>query len=556
MPSPTSGRTESPADLVLLGGSVVTMNSERTVASAVAVRGGRIVAVGGDRAVRAWIGPGSRVVELRGRTVTPGFGDAHVHPISSGLDRLRCDLDQLRGLDDYLAAIATYAATHSEEPWIRGGGWSMADFAGGIPHRADLDRVVPDRPVFLTSRDGHTAWVNSRALELADITADTQDPVDGRIERDADGAPSGALQEGAIDIFERLLPANTPAELEAALRLGQAELIGLGITHWQDAAVTSDEELAYTTLANRGDLTVRVVAALWWERSRDAGQIDELIERRARTATDRYAPTSVKLLQDGVLENRTGALLEPYVGPDGRETDVRGSSQIDPDALCEYVTRLDALGFQAHFHAIGDRAIREALDAVEAARSANGPSDTRPHIAHLQVVHPDDIGRFRELGVFANVQAYWAVNEEQMDRLTIPLLGPRRTTWQYPFASLLASGATLAMGSDWSVSTADPLLQMEVAVTRVSDNHRGQEPPFLPEQRIELIDALAGFTNGSATVNHLDNVLGSIELGKSADLVVLDRNLFDRAEGAIGEARVVATVIDGVVAHERPDLGG
>ena len=357
-------------------------------------------------------------------------------------------------------------------------------------------------------------------------------------------------------MVERLLPPNTPAELEAALRHAQAELIALGITHWQDASVTADEELAYTTLANRGDLIVRVVAALWWERSRGTEQIDELVERRARTATDRYAPTSVKFVQDGVLENRTAALLEPYVDPDGRETDARGSSQIDPDALCEYVSRLDALGFQAHIHAIGDRAVREALAAVEAARRANGPSDTRPHIAHVQVVNPDDIGRFRELGVTANVQAYWAVNEDQMDRLTIPILGPRRTSWQYPFGSLLAAGATLAMGSDWSVSTADPLLQMEVAVTRVSDDQRGQKPPFLPEQRIELVDALAGFTNGSAHVNHLEDTLGSIEVGKSADLVVLDRDLFDRAEGAIGEARVVATTIDGVVVYERPDLGG
>jgi predicted amidohydrolase YtcJ len=180
----------------------------------------------------------------------------------------------------------------------------------------------------------------------------------------------------------------------------------------------------------------------------------------------------------------------------------------------------------------------------------NGTTDTRPHIAHIQVIHPNDVGRFRELGVIANAQPYWACHEAQMDELTIPRLGPERTTWQYPFASLLAAGATLAMGSDWAVSTADPLLEMEVAVDRVVDYHRGGRPPFLPEQRLDLIDALAAFTNGTAHVNHLEQEVGSIEVGKAADLVVLDRDLFDRAAGAIGETRVVATFIDGVAVHE------
>jgi hypothetical protein len=264
----------------------------------------------------------------------------------------------------------------------------------------------------------------------------------------------------------------------------------------------------------------------------------------------------VKLMQDGVLENFTGAVIEPYLGPNGQPTDNRGLSQIDPEALKRYVARLDALGFQAHFHAIGERAVREALDSVEAARAANGPSDTRPHIAHIQVIHPDDLDRFRVLDVAANAQPYWACHEGQMDNLTIPFLGPERAAWQYPFRSLLNAGAVLVMGSDWSVSTANPLLEMEVAVTRIWDEHRGERPPFLPTEGIALVDALAGFTSGTAWVNHLEHEVGSLEVGKAADIVVLDRDLFDRSVGAIGEARVVGTFVDGSAIFEEPALGG
>lgn len=547
---------DGPADLVLVGGRVATMDAARRWASAVAVVGERIVAVGDDAAIRGRIGPRTRVIELRGRTVAPGFQDAHVHPVGGGLERLRCDLSDIHGRDALLETIATYARRHPDEPWIRGGGWAMADFPGGTPRREDLDRIVPDRPVFLPNRDGHGAWVNSRALALADITRDTLDPADGRIERDPDGSPTGTLHEGAQDLVERLVPADTAEEVLAGLRVGQAYLHSVGITAWQDAIVTPEvEERAYVALAGRGELTGRVVGAMWWERAGGPGQIESLVERRRAAAGGRYAPTSVKLMMDGVLENQTGALLEPYADPHDGHAPGRGISFLDPAELQAVVPRLDALGFQAHFHAIGDRAVRDALDAVEAARRENGPSDTRPHVAHIQVIHPDDIGRFRTLGVAANAQAYWACHEPQMDVLTVPVLGDR-WRWQYPFRSLRAAGATLAMGSDWSVSTANPLLEMEVAVNRVSDDARGHADPFLPDERLDLIDALAGFTIGSAWVNHLDADTGSLEVGKLADLVVLDRDLFDRGAGAIGETRTVGTFVGGVPVFEDPALGG
>jgi predicted amidohydrolase YtcJ len=543
------------ADLVLMGGRVATMDAARRFTSALAVLDGRIVAVGPDAAVRAHIGPSTRVIELRGRTVTPGFQDAHVHPVHGGLARLRCELHDTRGREALLAVIAEYAAANPDLPWIVGGGWYMADFPGGLPRKEDLDAIVPDRPVILTNRDGHGAWANSRALEVAGVTRDTADPADGRIERDPDGSPTGALHEGAQDLVHRFTPDDTPADLEEALRLGQAYLHSLGITAWQDAIVQPEtEERAYVALASRGELTARVVGAMWWERARGAEQIEEFVERRRVTSIGRYQATSIKLMMDGVLENYTGAMLDPYLDADGRATDNRGLLQIDPAGLGSWVPTLDALGFQAHFHAIGDGAVRAALDAVAAARAANGPSDTRPHIAHIQVIHPDDIRRFATLDVAANAQPYWACHEGQMDELTIPFLG-ERWRWQYPFRSLRAAGAVLAMGSDWSVSTPDPLLEMEVAVERVADESRGVREPFLPDERIELIDALAGFTAGSAYVNHLDET-GTLEVGKLADLAVLDRDLFDRGAGAIGEAQVVGTFVEGEAVYQTTDLGG
>ena len=553
----TSTDTNQPADLVLRGGRIATMDTARSWASALAVRAGRIVAVGPDTAVAELIGPRTRVIELRGRTVTPGFQDAHVHPVHGGLAMLRCDLHEDLQSGPGYDRIEAYARSHPDEPWVRGGGWYMAAFEGGTPRREDLDRIVPDRPAFLTNRDGHGAWVNSKALELAGITAETLDPSDGRIERDPDGTPSGTLHEGAMDLVERLLPDDTPAELEEALRLGQRHLQSFGITAWQDAIVQShSEERAYVALASRDALTARVVGAMWWEHHRGAEQIEEFVERRMATSIGRYRATSVKLMMDGVLENFTGAMLEPYLDRHGGVTANRGLLQIDPDGLADWVPQLDALGFQPHFHAIGDRAVRASLDAVEAARRANGPSDTRPHIAHIQVIHPDDIGRFRMLDVAANAQPLWAAHEDQMDVLTIPFIG-ERWRWQYPFRSLRAAGAVVAMGSDWSVSSPNPLWEMHIAVERKNPvEYAPRSDVFLPDERLDLIDALAGFTCNAAYVNHLDEETGSIEVGKLADLAVLDRDLFDRGAGRIGDTRAVGTFVDGVPVYEDPALEG
>jgi len=538
-----------PADLAFLGGSLLTIAPLGGPASALAVRGGRIAAVGRDDEVRNQIGPGTRVVELAGRTLLPGFQDAHVHPMEAGLEALRCSLHEYRGLDAYLTAIKEYAQRRPEAEWITGGGWSLDDFPGGTPRAEDLDRVIADRPTFLPNRDGHGAWVNSLALERAGITAETPDPPDGRIERNPDGSPSGTLHEGAAGLVERLIPKDTEAEMLDALAWAQAELHRLGITAWQDAWVLRDMIDVYRRFAEGGRLTARVIGAHWWDRTRGLDQIEPWLALREQGAVGRFTVTSVKLLLDGIAENFTAAMSVPYLDAGGNATSNSGIDFIAQDVLADAVTRIDALGFQPHFHAIGDRAVRNALDAVAAARAANGPSDTRPHVAHIQVIHPDDIGRFAPLGMVANAQPYWAVHEGQMDRLTIPFLGPERSTWQYPFRSLLRAGARLAMGSDWSVSTADPLAQIEVAINRVSDLHRDHRP-FLPDERLTLDQALAAFTIGSAYVNHLDDDTGTLEVGKLADLVVLDRDIRAPDAGPLGDARVIATFVEGEAVYD------
>jgi predicted amidohydrolase YtcJ len=254
---------------------------------------------------------------------------------------------------------------------------------------------------------------------------------------------------------------------------------------------------------------------------------------------------------DGIVENQTASMTEPYLDGHGHATTNRGLDFIEPELLKQVVVKLDALAFQPHFHALGDRAVRQALDAVEAAREANGWTDTRPHLAHLQVVHPDDLPRFRRLGALANAQPYWAVDEDQMIELTRPFLADAPYARQYPFRSLLANGATLVMGSNWSVSTPDPLIEMEVAVNRVSDESRGITPSLLPEERITLASALRAFTAGSAHAQHLDEA-GWLGEGRLADLAVLDRDLFDRGAGEIGEARVLATFVEGEAVYEAP----
>jgi hypothetical protein len=518
-------------------------------ATAVAVRGGRIVAVGSDDEIRDLAGSQAETVSLGGRPLLPGFQDAHVHPAFAGITMLRCDLDGAEDLDGALARIRAYAQAHPDREWIDGSGWRMEWFPGGTPSRELLDRVVPDRPAYLTNRDGHGAWVNSRAIDLAGLTAATPDPKYGRIEHGPDDEPQGTLHEGAALLVGRLVPGPTFAEQLRGLLLAQQHLHSLGITAWQDAIVGDylgypDPLPAYLAAARDGTLTARVEGALWWDRNRGGEQLDDLLDRRQQGRVGRFRAGTVKIMQDGVAENFTAGMIDPYLDACGCQSGNRGLSYVDPADLAEQVSRLDIAGFGVHVHAIGDRAVREALDAFDAARASNPVSRGRHQIAHLQVLHPDDIPRFAELSVTANMQALWAAHEPQMDELTIPFLGPERSARQYPFASLLRAGARLAAGSDWAVSSANPLEGIHVAVNRALPDAEPDAEPLLPGQALTLAEALAAYTAGSAYVNHLDES-GAVAPGYLADLVVLDRDPFTGPPGEIASAAVALTYVEG-----------
>jgi len=541
-------------DLVLHGGKV--FDGERVVegATAVAVHEGRVVAVGPDDEVRASAGAAADVVDLAGRLVTPGFTDAHVHPVQGGVERLGCDLTGAADAHDALERVRAYAASHPDAEWVVGGGWLKEHFDGGLPTAQLLDDalagVAPGKPVMLRDNSHHAVWVNTAALRLAGEEAAV--PTSSR----------GTLHEAEMDLVTRHLPEPRLDDEVAGLLEAQRYLHSLGITGWQDAIVGAyaghpDPTPAYLEVAGSGRLTARVVGALWFPRGVTAddlpGVVDDLVAKRARVAEalphSRFRTTTIKVMQDGVVESRTAGLTTPYVGGCACGEPVTGLSYVEPEVLRQAAVLLARNGFQLHVHAIGDRAAREALDALEAALSdGQAAPDLRHHVAHLQVVDPADVPRFGALGVTANLQALWACHEPAMDDLNIPILGPERASWQYPFADLLRGGAPLAMGSDWPVSSPDPFAAIQVAVTRREAG--SDRPPLLPGQALDVRTALSAYTLGSALVNHLDDG-GRVAPGALADLVVLDRDVTSVAPDEIDGTKVDLTLVDGVPVHER-----
>lgn len=538
--APAVGGGQAFADLVLRGGRVQTVDAADTVARAVAVIDGRIAWIGDDAGAESWIGERTEVVEIGNGMLLPGFQDAHVHPLSGGVELGECNLNELPDAAAILARIGECAAALPEGAWLRGGGWALPAFPGGNPLAVDLDAISGDHPALLSSADGHNSWANSRALRIAGVDATTPDPPAGRIERDAEGNPSGTLRETAAGLVARHLPPYTEDELLAGLRRGLQIAASFGITALQEASADEDMLRAYAHLARRGELTARVSVSLRADTDRGPDQVPELVRLRTRyDGLPNLRARTVKIFADGVIEGQTAALLEPYVHRDG----YLGEPNLTREAMIELVSALDAVGFQVHVHAIGDRAIRDTLDAFEAARRRNGARDSRHHIAHAQLIHPDDLARFARLGVVANFSPLWAYADTYVTELTDPVIGPTRARWQYPIGSLVRGGATVAFGSDWSVSSMNPLLGIEVGITRSAPE--GEEDAWLPEQAADLAAMLRGYTRNAARVNFLDATTGSIEIGKEADLVLLDTDLYAVSPLRISDASVRAAWLAG-----------
>ena len=529
-----------PADLVLRHGEIYTVDAARSWAEALAIRGDRIVFAGADAEAGAWIGPRTRVLDLDGRMVLPGFQDRHVHPVSGGVELLHCDLNGSRDRAEVLTRVRACAGKLGDRAWLLGGGWDLPLFPGGVADRRDLDAILPDRPALLSSADGHSSWVNSKALALAGVTAATPDPEGGRIERDAAGEPIGTLRENAAGLVERLVPEPTAEERQAGLRLAVERAHRFGIVALTEASAGPESLAAYDDLDRAGELGLRVVVSQLLAAQEGVAGIPALVARRSAPHAPHVRATAVKLFADGVIEAGTAALLEPYVGRPGS-----GLPNWTAEKLRETVVALDRERFQVHVHAIGDRAIRDTLDALEAARAANGARDARPLVAHIQLFAPSDIPRFRRLGAIADFQPLWAYADSYIRDLTEPFLGPARSRWLYPIGSMARTGAALAAGSDWSVSSMNPLEAIEVAITRCDPEATTCEQPWIPEERVELATMLAAYTIGGAYAGFEERDAGSLEPGKLADLVVLDRNLFGIPPGEISNAKVLLTLFEG-----------
>jgi hypothetical protein len=539
-----------PADLVLLNGGIYTVDAERSWAEAAAVRDGVFVEIGPNAAIEPLVGPDTRVIDLAGRMALPGFHDAHVHPTMGGYALLGCDLDGLGSVETIIEKV-TACALETDQGWLEGHAFNLSLFGQDGPHKSLLDAVSMTRPIILWASDGHNAWANSVALELAGITADMADPPLGVIERDADGSPSGTLRETAQELVRTVMPKPTLESNVEALRAGIQHLNSFGVTSFIDAWVGLEDYQSYQAVDRAGDLTARVVTSLTYESGfakHQGEEFDQVLAGRNEFESERLNHDSVKLFLDGVLEGETAALVEPYVGMHGK----RGDLILEPEALNAAVTRFDAMGLQVHMHAIGDRAVRAGLDAFEAARRQNGASDNRHHISHLQLIHVDDIERFAALDTAANFQALWAWPDDWIMELNLPVLGEERVQGMYPIASVARAGGRIVGGSDWNVSSANPLDAIETAVRR-QDAFAAGGPTLNEDERVDLAAMIDAYTINAAWVMHHENITGSIEVGKRADLVVLDRDLFAVPASEINEAKVVMTLLDGMTVWPRTE---
>lgn len=531
-----------------------------TATDAVAVADGRIVALGDD--ARAWQGPATEVVELRGQSLLPGFRDGHLHPLNGGAESLDCDLVDAADVDEVLARLTRFVADHPDPaatPWILGWGYPPEILPGGVGRATLLDAVVGDRPCALWSSDHHMVWANTRALQVAGITAATADPARGTIVRDGDGHPVGTLLEEAEHLLDAHIPPRGVEKEARGLEVGLQRMAAAGLVFGQDAWCTPDLLAAYRRVADAGRMTADVDLACKVEVDAWAGQVAVFEDLRREAERDhdrrradgvpggRVTATTVKFFVDGVIEGGTAAMLDPYVplaGPGCGDRHDHGIANWTLDELTAAASAMDAAGFGLHLHAIGDAGIRLALDAIEAVTRRNGVRDRRPVIAHTHLVHPDDLPRFRDLGVIANFEPLWAQDNEIMRELTAPRLGPERSRWQYPIGSLVRRGAAVSFGSDWPVSSHEPLDGIAVAVTREVPGSP-DVAAFLPDERITLDQALAAYTAGTAFQAGDESDRGLLAAGQRADLVVTAQDVVRVPPRDLGDVEVAGTWLAG-----------
>jgi predicted amidohydrolase YtcJ len=545
----------SSADTVLLHAKIYTVNEQQPWAEALAIRGSMILAVGREADIAKYRGPNTKVIDAKQRLVLPGFTDCHIHFLDGSLSLLQVNLDRARTVGDIQQQVKAYASAHPGLPWVLGRGWQYTVFGGsGLPNKSILDEVIPDRPVYLESFDGHTWWANSKALKLAGITRESQDPPGGQFVRDpASGEPTGTVKEDAADaVVRRAVPQPSDEQNLEALRRGmhEANAVGLvGAISPGGVSVEGGDFTAldlYSELRHQGQLTLRLYIASRLEPPlASQEQIEKIIGARRRYHDEWIAAGAAKFFLDGVIESHTAAMLAPYSNDPERS----GNLLWEPEKYKQAVAELDRRGIQIYTHAIGDKAVRLALDAYEEAHTKNRTRDARPRIEHIENISAPDIPRFGSLGVIASFQPLHAYPDDDVVKVWAPSIGAERAQRGWPWRSIEKTGGVLAFGSDWPIVTLNPWPGIQNALTRQTTEG---EPPggWLPAERISLADAIRAYTLGAAFAARREQTTGSLEPGKFADLIVLAQDLFMIEPTVIGKTEVLLTMVGGNVVYE------
>lgn len=536
----------TPPEMILVNADIRTMDPHFPRVAALAVRGGRVAALGSDGDIRALAGPGTRVIDAGGRLVLPGFHDTHLHVQDGGQHSAEsADLSAARTVAELQATLAAFAASHTRD-WVLGGFYYAGVFGEHNLDAAVLDAAVPGRPCMIMASDGHNGCVNSAAMARVGLTAATADPEQGRFVRDARGAPTGLLYERATAWVDERRPAPTDDDFAGGVRLAQAHANAHGLTGLLDASVEERHVRVYRRLAEEGALSARILATARIDPSETvAGALARVERLRRMSLAPMFSVHSAKFFLDGVLENRTAAMIAPYSDPPGGNAPL----MFTPGQINDLFVAFDAARFQIHAHAIGDLAVRAALDGIAAARAANGFWPAWHQIAHVQCIDPADLPRFAALGAVANIQPLWARAEPSVTEIAVPMAGPERARWIYAFRSLRDAGAMLALSSDWTVSTLNPFEIIETAITRQPPRKEGTHPAFFPEERLTLAECVEGYTVNAAIAGWRGHETGSLSPGKWADLILLDRDIYACNPYDIGDTRVLTTLLAGREVH-------